>query len=186
MDCFVPGRVLVGPAPESERSDLAKHLKEEFGDDFEYEFGISDVLRQNGLDPDKLQKAHTLPFVGRVPEGREADMAARISRFSKMQVGGATPDYLVRPAAAASIIINNLSLMQSIEKVRARPGDSRCGQGCVVGIVDSGVDPSLVPGTNLRAIQYDALSPMSGSRTDGPGWARQSCGQDRERNFSSF
>jgi hypothetical protein len=164
MDCFFPGRVLVGPGSESEGGAyLSQRLTKEFGSDFEYEFGIDDVLRQNELDPNKLRKTSLLPFVGRVPEGAETEMSARISQFLPMQVGAVTPDYLVRPAA--SITIDNNVLDQIIQLVGAKPGGPQCGHGCVVGVLDSGVDPSLVPGTNLRSKQYDALAPMSATVT---------------------
>jgi len=170
MDCFFPGRVLVGPGPESEGAPfLAEVLRGEFGSDFEYEFGVDDVIRRNELDPHKFRKARTLPFVGRVPEGAEAEIAARISQFSRMQVGAASPDYLIRPAA--SISINSVALAKAIQSIRAKPGSSQCGKGCSVGILDSGIDPSLVPRAILHPKQYDALSPTAAtvSPTDAAG-----------------
>jgi Subtilase family len=158
MDCFYPGRVLVGPGLESEGGPyLAETLGKEFGGDFEFEFGVDDVLGRNELDPHKLQGKRTLPFVGRVPEGMEAEMAARISQFSPIQVGAATPDYLVRPAA--SITIDDVVLAKAINAVDGLPKGTQCGYSTVA-IIDSGVDPSLVPGANLYPRQYDALSPL--------------------------
>src|SRR5712692_8184936 len=121
MESFFPGRVIVGPGLESGGAvSLARMLSEEVGGDFEYEFGVDDVLRQNKFDPHELGSKRALPFIGRVPEGTEIEMAARISRFSKLRVGAATPDYLVRPAAA--ITINDLALTRAIVAVGGIPG----------------------------------------------------------------
>jgi hypothetical protein len=163
MDCFFPGRVVVGPKLDSEGGALAELLSKEFGSDFEYEFGVGDILQHNDLSLGHLESKYkrSLPFVGRVPEGAEAEMAARILGFSQMPVGAATPDYLVRPAAP--ITIDASVLGQAIAKIRAKPRSPRCGRGCKVGIVDSRIDQSLVPNGNVRKQQYDALSPLSGA-----------------------
>ena len=166
MECFFPGRVLVGPGPESEGpSYLAEQLTGEFGGDFELEFGIDDVLRQNDVELPTSHVKRTLPFVGRVPEGAEIDIAARLARFP--QVASSTPDYLVYPSAP--IVIDVAVLDQAVQDLNAQPGSYRCGQGCVVGILDSSVDPVLVPGATLGPKQYDALAPAApGSTLDDP------------------
>jgi hypothetical protein len=163
MDCFYPGRVLVGPEPESEGGAyIAEQLMKEFGSDFEFDFSIADVLRANKVDPEKAlgRYAHVLPFIGRVPEGAEADIAERIANFSKVLVGSATPDYLVRPAVASSSI-DATALKKAIAALGAAPGSTTCGKGVRVGIVDSGVDPSLIPKGLLHPQQYDATSPLA-------------------------
>jgi hypothetical protein len=159
MDCFFPGRVLVGPGRESGgAADLAETLGKAFGGDFEFEFGVDHVLRRNELDPGKLRGKHPLPFVGRVPEGMEAEMAARILQFPGMQGGAATPDYLVRPAAP--ITIDNAALTRAINAVSGVPCCAHCSSSTVA-IIDSGVDPSLLmTGANLHPRQYDGLSPL--------------------------
>lgn len=158
MDCFIPGRVLVSPHGETEAASLIDLLAKEFSGDFEFEFGVGDILRRNELDPKNLKNAHALPFVGRVPEGNESEMASRIAQFSKMKVGAAVPDYLVRPASA--ITIDQAVIAQAMSALGANPPSSNCGKA-VVGILDSGVDPALVPSANLRPHQYDALSPTA-------------------------
>jgi hypothetical protein len=160
MECLFPGRVLVAPGPESSGSSyLAERLRDELSGDFEFEFSIEDVLRQNHLEL-PFRSSGTLPFVGRVPEGAETEIAARLARFSG--VGAAIPDYLVRPGGpAVPFIIHDAVLNQAVQDINALPASMQCGQGCVIGILDSGVDAAQVPGANLKGQQYNALTPAA-------------------------
>jgi Subtilase family len=162
MECFYPGRVLVGPGIESGGPrGLAEFLTGEFGGDFEFEFGIEEILAHHELKIPDSHAARTLPFVGRVPEGAEIEMAQHLARFSRHRVAAATPDYLVRPNAP--ITVDQHVLDQTINTLRAWPRSIRCGDGCTVGILDSGIDPQFVSSpASLHTRQYDSLAPSSG------------------------
>ncbi|HTV27743.1 MAG TPA: S8/S53 family peptidase [Xanthobacteraceae bacterium] len=156
MECIEPGRVLVGPRrKDGDSSAIAERLSKEFGSDFQYQFGIDDILRQNDVKPPSLP----LPFVGRVPEGAEEHIAARISDIAGDEVGAATPDYLVRPSAP--ITIDNTALKQAVQDIMAQPKSNSCGLGCVIGVLDSGIDPTVLPNATLHHRQYDALTPTA-------------------------
>jgi hypothetical protein len=104
--------------------------------------------------------SQSLPFVARLPEGAESDIALRLGRFPRHQVAAAIPDYLVRPNSP--IAIDQLALDQAIKNLGASPPSMRCGAGCTVGILDSGVDPNdLVHATVLHRPQFDALTPLT-------------------------
>lgn len=162
MECFFPGRVLIGQGPGSDGTAyLAELLTREFGGDFEIEFGIDDVLRKNELKLPEHVNMRTLPFVGRVPEGAELEMSSRLRNFPR--VASSTPDYLVYPNAP--ITIDDRALNRMLRTLGARPASNACGSGCTVGILDSGVDPTLVPHANLHLLQYDALAPENHGAT---------------------
>jgi hypothetical protein len=159
MDCYFPGRVLVGPGPEAGGpSGLAQRLSKEFSGDFELEFSFEDVLAHNGIETSDHSR-RSLPFVGRVPEGAEIDFASRLRRLPRWQVAAATPDYLVRPNAP--LTVDQAALDQIISRIGARPGGAFCGNNTIVGILDSGVDPTYVQSPPLHPKQYNALSPSS-------------------------
>lgn len=165
MECINPGRVIVGPREEGDgASYLADRLNKEFGGDFQFEFGVADVLRHNKLEPSP-KVLRTLPFVGRVPEGAEESIAAHIGRFDPRSIGAATPDYLVRPSA--QITFDDTVLKNALRDINASPGAPLCGSGCNIGILDSGIDPLLVPNAKLHPNQYDALAPSAGGSTLG-------------------
>jgi hypothetical protein len=161
MECFYPGRVLVGPGLEAGGSqNLTEHIKAELGADFQFEFGVDEILAHYELRIPEVMSKRGLPFVGRVPEGAETEIARRLAQFSRNRIAAATPDYLVRPSAP--ITIDQGALDQAIQNMGALPGGSQCGNGCVIGILDSGVDPNYVVGTaSLYPRQYDALAPSS-------------------------
>ncbi len=151
---------MVGPGPDAgEPLKLLDQLASEFRGDFEYEFSIGDVLVHNHLELPSDVSKRNLPFVARVPEGAETDIARRLMRFPSWQIGAATPDYLIRPSA--SIAIDQSVLDQVMARMGATPGSPGCGHDCVVGVLDSGIDPHYVPHAPLHARQYDALSPSS-------------------------
>jgi subtilisin family serine protease len=157
MDCFVPGRVLVGPrTPEWELPSFAARLRDELRTEFELEFSIGDILRHYHLEPPK----GPLPFVARVLEGEEENIAARLRGID--QVGAATPDYLVRPSGPATpLVIDDKVIDQAISDLGAQPSSTKCGKGCVVGILDSGIEPALLHKANINPQQYDAEMPAA-------------------------
>jgi hypothetical protein len=162
MECFYPGRVLVGPGIESggPRS-LTEFLRGELGGDFDFEFGVEEILAHHNLKMPDSRAGRTLPFVGRVPEGAEMEIAQRLAHFPQDRVAAATPDYLVRPNAP--VTVNQTVLDQVIAKMRAKPGGSQCGSDCTVGILDSGIDPKLVSvPSSVHQKQYDTLAPSGG------------------------
>jgi hypothetical protein len=76
MNCFEPGRIVVGPGPEWSSSS-ERQLSEELGSDFEITHDVSDVLRANdvSLGEEFDRSRNLLPFVARVPEGAEEKIA---------------------------------------------------------------------------------------------------------------
>jgi subtilisin family serine protease len=162
VPCFYPGRILVKPTQDSDGPlYLAKNIEKVLGgSDFEYEHGVEDVLRANDLKlPDNFRH-NTLPFVARVPEGAEFEFAERIARLP--QIGAVIPDYEVR--ASSPVKINSTVLDAAVTAMHAKPGGPTCGSGCVVGILDSGIDLSSVPGLHVDPVQYDALDPRGGRK----------------------
>lgn len=159
MECIFPGRVVVAPGSDwSGSPSFAAQLREEAGVDFDFEFGVQHVLERNHLPLPSDLKGRPLPFVGRVPEGQETEIAGRLARVR--QVDAAIPDYLVRPGGpVAPFAINSSVLDQVIQDIHAQPGDLQCGRGCTVGLLDLGIDSNLVPSANLGPKQYDAVKP---------------------------
>lgn len=154
MDCYFPGRVIIGPNPESsEASQLAEILSGEFRGDFEYDFGVQDILLKNGLEI-PTEWGSYLPFVGRISEGAEEEMSERLMGFRG--VGSAIPDYLTYPAG---ISIDSKNIDQCLADIHGSPPSQGCGQGCVVGLLDTGVDPTVASSAQLHPVQYDALDP---------------------------
>ena len=101
-----------------------------------------------------------MPFVARVPEGAEFEFADRIAKIS--QIGAAIPDYEVR--ASSPIKIHPTVLSAAVAAMGAQPGGPICGGGCVVGILDSGIDLPSVSGLHVDRVQYDALDPRAAGK----------------------
>ncbi|WP_421858163.1 S8 family peptidase [Oricola sp.] len=169
MNCFEPGRVVVGPGPEWS-PDGEQQLREELGADFEILHDVSDVLRANDVPIGEEFYRHKgrLPFVARVPEGSEEEIAGRLrlNQFSRGRIDGAVPDYLVRPNA--SIDLNTKNISEAIASARADVASSECGRSCTVGIIDSGLDFDLM--TDHRGSihrQLNAKDPLNPDTRDG-------------------
>jgi subtilisin family serine protease len=158
MQCFVPGQILVGPGPDSGGLEqILKRLGSEFGQEFEYAYGIADILQANDLRQPETKGM--LPFVGRVPQGAEIELSNRISRMPKWEVGAAIPDYLVRPS---SVTVEHNAIKSALANIGGVPGADYCGRGTVVGVIDTGLDLTLVPNVNPTNVsKFDALAPLS-------------------------
>jgi hypothetical protein len=163
MDCYLPGQVVVGPGPEWS-PDAEGTIREELGHDFEIVHDVADLLRANdvAIPDEKGWGKHKFPFVARVPEGTEESASELLGRqaFSRGRIGAATPDYLVRPSASLNIEHQNISLAAS--SANASAYRSECGMNCVVGVIDSGVDLSLLQnsGSVVRR-QLNARNPQN-------------------------
>ncbi|APX12917.1 hypothetical protein BWR18_15415 [Tateyamaria omphalii] len=137
-------------------------ISEDLGYEFEVLHDVLDLFRVNDIPvPDGLDwKKHKFPFVARVPEGTEERTSELLSRqaFSRGRIGAATPDYLVRPSASLNIEHQNISAATSSAKANAYR--SECGENCIVGVIDSGVEPSFLqnPGSVLHR-QLNARDP---------------------------
>lgn len=141
MNCFEPGRIVVGPGPEWS-PDGEQQLREELGTEFEVMHDVGDVLRANDvpIGEEFYKHKNRLPFVARIPEGMEEEIAGKLrqNQFSRGRINVAVPDYLVRPNSV--IDVNNHNVLDAIISAKARPAALMCGQGCTVGIIDSGLD----------------------------------------------
>jgi subtilisin family serine protease len=157
MECFYPGRILIAPNREldSGSADLMVELGDKYGRELQLAYRIEDVLQANDLSLAPDLAARGLPFVGRVRVGAENEVAAAIREHPR--VGAATPDYVVDPNA--TLTIDQTVIDQSLAAIGAHPASPHCGSGCVVGVLDSGIDPSFVTSRGVRRTQYDALDP---------------------------
>tara|TARA_R110000851_G_scaffold65309_1_gene148428 strand:- start:281 stop:1519 length:1239 start_codon:yes stop_codon:yes gene_type:complete len=169
MNCFEPGRIVVGPGPEWS-PDGELQLREELGDDFEVLHDVGDILRANDVSiGEEFSKfKNRLPFVARVPEGSEETIAVKLrnDKFSRGRIDVAVPDYLVRPSAV--ININNQNILTAINSAKANIAGSGCGSNCTIGIIDSGFDGSssfASQGSVLR--QLNARDPLNPGTSHG-------------------
>ena len=142
MECISPGRIIVAPESGwSDNSSFVVQLREELGRDIEFDFGIRDIIHQNRLEVPSILKGTSLPFVGRVAEGEETDIASRLTRLSKVRA--AIPDYLIRPSGPVPpITFNDATLDAIITEIGATPPNKQCGQGSTIGILER---VSIVP-----------------------------------------
>jgi hypothetical protein len=144
VNCFEPGRILIGPGPEWSL-EVERELRAELGGSFEVLYDFSDVLRANDLflREDHQQHRKLLPLVARVPEGAELEFTNRIRdrAFSRGLINAVVPDYLIRPESAISV--NKPNIQSGIQSALASFVGPKCGENCTVGIVDSGLDLSL-------------------------------------------
>lgn len=163
MNCFEPGRIVVGPGPEWS-PDGEQQLREELGAEFEVMHDVGDVLRANDvpIGEEFYKHKNRLPFVARIPEGMEEEIAGKLrqNQFSRGRINVAVPDYLVRPSSV--IDINDQNVLDAINGAKASPAGSICGQGCTVGIIDSGLDAnvSLMQNGSIHR-QLNAKDPLN-------------------------
>lgn len=153
MDCYTPGRLIVGPSPDG--PDLAA-VAREFG--VRIDHSIVDRLKATfeGRLPESLVgQLREMPSLLMVPEGEEGEIMKRM--ISSQMVRSAFPDFTIRPAA--DVVPDQAAIEAAIEYCSAEPVDPTCGSGCKVAIIDSGIDASLlIPQTSVLG-QYDARQP---------------------------
>lgn len=163
MNCFEPGRIVVGPGPEWS-PEGEQQLREELGGDFEVMHDVGDVLRANdvSIGEEFYKYKNRLPFVARVPEGSEEEIAGKLrqERFSRGRINVAVPNYLVRPSSV--IDLNDQNISAAISSARAIVAGSRCGSKCTIGIIDSGFDTNapLASSSNVHH-QLNAKDPLN-------------------------
>lgn len=161
MECFVPGRLLVGPNPESEGSEfLLEELRETFGGDFDLDFTFAELLDANDVQLERAKK-RALPFVGRVPEGSEWDFAVKLGKHPSVKA--AMPDFTVRPEA--SVTLNTAAITAALNDIGGNPPSRKCGKGCRVGVLDTGLDLGVLGNANVSRTQMDGRNPRAALAT---------------------
>lgn len=155
MECFVPGRLIVGPDPEADSSEyLLDELRDISGGNFELDFNFAEVLAANEVFPEFHEKG-ALPFVGRVPEGSEWEFAERLGDHPVVKA--AIPDFTVRPSA--SCILNPGAINAALKQIGGIPPGVQCGGGCRIAVLDTGVDSALLSNAKVSPMQMDARNP---------------------------
>lgn len=167
MECFVPGRVIVGPKTHSvEEHESA--IREQIGLPFNFEYSVEDILQRYGLaDATKSLTGHfgPLPRVARVQEGTENAASDRLMRTKFFNA--ACPDFVVRPQPATPVLtVQKAVIDDAIDFVRAAPQGNDCGKQCTIAILDTGIDPAiLATPLSLRQLQYDVDDPSDAGKS---------------------
>ncbi len=165
MECFVPGRILLLPS-NFDAEEYAGHFSEAAEMSFEFEYSFENILNKYDFDRDRLadvrKRFGPFPMVGRVPEGQEALAVSRLAGHKLLRA--VCPDYLVRPTSNISIKADAIS--DAIQAINADPVGSRCGENCTIGVLDTGVDRSLLPSPNsVESVQYDVTDPTDNGQS---------------------
>lgn len=157
MECFVPGRLVVGPDPEAGSSErLLDELRDLFRGDLELDFDFAEILAANEVFPE-FHKKGALPFVGRVPEGSEWELAERLGDHPGVKA--AMPDFTVRPSA--NYTLNSGAIDAALKQIGGMPPSVQCGGGCRVAVLDTGVDRAILGKANVSPTQMDARNPRA-------------------------
>ncbi|TAL03301.1 MAG: hypothetical protein EPO08_04475 [Rhodospirillaceae bacterium] len=160
MECILPGRVLVAPQ-EHYVEEFTQDISKEIGLPFSFDYSIEDILLRYDLPVklDELRKRFgPLPRVGRVPEGHEGTAAERLRKIGHIKA--ACPDFAVRPHFSG-LKVNQSVIDDAIAYVGAQSQATSCGDNCTIGVLDTGVDGSVLTNQGaLSWVQYDVDNPL--------------------------
>ena len=155
MQCFEAGQVFILPVTNDLEALRYKLRDFEASSPFDIIYSIEDILRYYHVDAGNLTKyLGAYPFVVRVPEGQELEYAIRYRQYSD-DIRVAIPNFNVRPLAA-DLTINEDMISQAIELAHvASASREDCGKDVRVTVIDTGVDPDLLPyPQQLQPVQY--------------------------------
>ena len=163
MSCHVPGHVIVSSTRQNLDSTLGM-IGEYIRAPIEVAYSIADVLAHYHLTDttEEIEKTTgPLPFVARVPEGEELELASQISRVRDIRCS--CPDFYVRPTGA-DIDINDSVVEEALRVANLLPIDPGAGDSTRIAILDTGVNPgSLIRRGALHSPQYNAEMRCYGS-----------------------
>ncbi|HMU47596.1 MAG TPA: S8/S53 family peptidase [Chitinophagaceae bacterium] len=135
MECFNPGEVIVQPV---EGGKL-------FFENQEYDviYSVEDVIDYYIKERKELKsKFYSFPAVVRVPEGEELEFSKRYR--SNKNIRAAIPNFHLSPLQDEPHI-NHKVIEDLMELLHCRAQSSICGQDVKIAVLDTGINPSLLP-----------------------------------------
>ena len=155
MQCFEPGEVFVLPTEGA-------RISREGPDGFRVLYSIADILRHYELrSEDVLKQFGAIPFIAQVPEGEELEYADMYRHHAGVAV--AIPNFHVSPQAKSKTVeieIFPKRIDDVIAYLNAEPRSDSCGGNVKIAIVDTGIEPSLLPNQgSLHPRQFATDSP---------------------------
>lgn len=123
-------------------------------------------MRYYHIETDSLKKQFgAFPFIARVPEGQEREYAHKFRADQDIKV--AIPNFHINPLQSPPTI--NLEVItEATNRLECGVGSLECGKDVKVVVIDTGVDPELLPHPyKLYSKQYATDRPaVSGSSLD--------------------
>ena len=143
MQCFESGEVLVLPREGGVANLEGRTL-------FRVLYSIEDILHHYDVKTeDVIRQFGAIPFVAQVPPGDELKSAEFYRHLPEISV--AIPNFHITPQAGKAnqqIKIYRQRINQTIKALNAEAPGGNCGYNVKVAIIDTGVDPSLLPYSN--------------------------------------
>ena len=145
MECHEPGEVLILPIDGGAENTIGM-LSEIAHEKLRIIYSVDDLLKFYGLSKqaERLREIFgSLPFVVRVSEGREYDLARRFSK-SQNSIKAAIPNLTIVPQGGSPPELNSQFISEAMQRIGAT--DSKyCTAGDVsVAILDTGVNPAVL------------------------------------------
>ena len=152
MNCYKPGEILILPE-EGGYEGVVGHIYESLNEKLEILYSVEDLLNFYHLSGERLiSQFGALPFVVKVPEGRESSYVNQLRSITKIKAS--VPNYYIH-SSQTDLKINAHTLDASIEILNCHVRNPACGQDVKIAIIDTGVDREILPNPEkLHPVQF--------------------------------